>query len=246
MVDIVVGVDASTSSALALRWALEEARLHNSGVRAVLALPGGRLPSAVERAAEPSDLGDPTAAAVRVLHRLVMEATLARAHEALRPTGETSLVSSTPVGETTLVSETVVRALPADALLRASATAHMLVVGAPGHSRPRRACAGSLAVAHDVALAQHTALADESGPVGPSPTVTGAEQGGVWPHTQVKVLPLAVDGVATANTLSLAQNAQMLVVGAWDQDGRHRWTPGDLTRECVIHAPCPVAVVRPE
>ena len=145
MVDIVVGVDASTSSALALRWALEEARLHNSGVRAVLALPGGRLPSAVERAAEPSDLGDPTAAAVRVLHRLVMEATLARAHEALRPTGETSLVSSTPVGETTLVSETVVRALPADALLRASATAHMLVVGAPGHSRPRRACAGSLA-----------------------------------------------------------------------------------------------------
>jgi len=238
MVDIVVGVDASTSSALALRWALEEARLHNSGVRAVLALPGGRLPSAVERAAEPSDLGDPTAAAVRVLHRLVMEATLARAHEALRPTGETSLVSSTPVGETTLVSETVVRALPADALLRASATAHMLVVGAPGHSRPRRACAGSLAevcarqarvpvvVAHDVALAQHTALADESGPVGPSPTVTGAEQGGVWPHTQVKVLPLAVDGVATANTLSLAQNAQMLVVGAWDQDGPTGGRPG--------------------
>ncbi|MCK9925962.1 universal stress protein [Frankia sp. Mgl5] len=63
---------------------------------------------------------------------------------------------------------------------------------------------------------------------------------------EVTVLPLAVDGVPAASLLRLARDAQLLVVGGRDTSAfgpRPLRAPG---RDAVIHAPCPVVVVRPE
>ncbi|MEX5707681.1 universal stress protein [Parafrankia sp. FMc6] len=63
---------------------------------------------------------------------------------------------------------------------------------------------------------------------------------------EVTLLPLAVDGVPAASLLRLARDAQILVVGGREASmfsPRPLRAPG---RDAVIHAPCPVVIVRPE
>lgn len=123
MAEIVVGVDGSPAAAVALRWAVQEARLRDLTVRAVLAWDAAGEPRAVFRAAMPANhaaLGD---AAAAVLHSAV-------------------LAVEVPYG--VHVREQVVEGRPAASLAWAAADAEMLVVGTRGHSPLKRHIPGSV------------------------------------------------------------------------------------------------------
>ncbi|OAA25665.1 universal stress protein UspA-like protein [Frankia sp. EI5c] len=283
LTEIVVGVNGSAASLPALRWALDEARLHGAGVRAVLASAGPGVPPEVA-----TTTGNPARA---LLHRAV--------EEALR--GEDQ-------AEPVPITELIVQDHPGHTLVGMSAEARMLVVGAPSHSRHRRVVAGSLAevcvraarvpvvVAHDLDLPRPR----DPRPVlvgvdGTAPSVAAVRRAtreawlrGVplvmanarprWPRvpdsfprswqtsrdlriseeildycaaesrqvtTEVSLRPLADDDAAPASLLRLAREAQLLVVGGREGWAGGSWRPGSPARECVIHAPCPVMVVRP-
>ncbi|WP_322770501.1 universal stress protein [Frankia sp. Cr1] len=124
MKDIVVGMDLSEDAGTALRWAVDEARLHGAGVRAVFAWSADRCPKEVREHAASSRAEHIEAAAEELLHagiERVLDAT-----------------------ERKIVTESVVTADPVDALLDAVPAAGMLVVGARGAGRLRRAVIGSV------------------------------------------------------------------------------------------------------
>jgi nucleotide-binding universal stress UspA family protein len=118
---VVVGVDGSRHGREAFRWALREARLHGARIRAVhawtippLTLPGS-TPATFEHVSE-----ELASSAAQVLH------------DAAELAGD----AAADVG----VEQVVVKGQAAEALLRASAEADLLVVGSRGH----RPLAGTL------------------------------------------------------------------------------------------------------
>jgi nucleotide-binding universal stress UspA family protein len=133
---IVVGADGSDESQRALRWAIEEARLRNSTVRAVMAwdyppLLGAADPFFVGAAPEPPMI-DP-----RDLEQ-VARTRLAEAVEAV-------------TDEPDLVSHEFVQGQAADCLLEAAKEAELLVVGSRGHGGFTELLLGSVSQA----CAQH-------------------------------------------------------------------------------------------
>ncbi|WP_242605680.1 universal stress protein [Frankia sp. Cppng1_Ct_nod] len=122
--DIVVGIDASADAELALRWALTDAGLTGTRIRAVLAWgPGGR-PRVVDDISPSIGVDDLERAALQVLH------------DAVRRTPACDLAVD--------VVERTVYDAPSDALVEESRDALMLVVGARGLARMRRMFVGSV------------------------------------------------------------------------------------------------------
>jgi nucleotide-binding universal stress UspA family protein len=131
-VAIVVGVDGSAESRQALRWAVEEARLRVTGVRALIAweyppLPVGADPY-MPGAGTALELIDPGALAAAARTRLA---------EAVAESGAAA-------GE---VEEVVVEGHPAHTLLEAAKDAELLVVGSRGHGGFSGALLGSVSQA---------------------------------------------------------------------------------------------------
>lgn len=153
--DIVVGLDGSPASHGALAWALAEARLRGTGVRAVLVW---RRPERSPRGYIPPELLDPQ----RLRNRA--EARLDGIVERLR--------AASP--ETPLVCEAV-EGIPEEVLVRMSETAALLVVGAPAHSSVGELVRGSVARAcvrrarcPVVVIPPHVSAAKRQAPDGPA------------------------------------------------------------------------------
>lgn len=110
---IVVGVDGSPGSVAALRWALTEAALHQTTVRAVScwSLPAMYgVDIAATSALDPNDIAGEAA---RSLHQAVTEA-----------------LAGNPAPS---LDEVVIPGLPSQVLVHESEDADMVVVGARGH-----------------------------------------------------------------------------------------------------------------
>ena len=118
---IVVGVDGSTGSRRALRWAVTEARRSGSAVEAVTAWYWDGVEGAVLAATDPGQQRDH---AERISAREV-DAVIAE------------LGSSTPI------SREVVEGHPVSVLVEASRTARLLVLGSHGYGRFHHAVLGS-------------------------------------------------------------------------------------------------------
>jgi nucleotide-binding universal stress UspA family protein len=109
---IVVGVDGSSASKVALRWALEQAERTSAEVEAVIVwTPGTAVYACVPVACPGDDLAD---AAETVLLDTLVE--VARDY-----------------GRSVPIRPRVLRGHPADELMRAARSAQLLVLGAPAH-----------------------------------------------------------------------------------------------------------------
>lgn len=120
---ILVGVDGSTGSEDALRWALREARLRGGTITALLAWGGDGLQREVHRRALRADHTDLETAASTALDQAVDRAGLSGVE----------------------VRRLVVDASPVAALEKNADGAEMIVVGSHGHGPVHRALAGSVA-----------------------------------------------------------------------------------------------------
>ncbi|MCB1031043.1 MAG: universal stress protein [Acidimicrobiales bacterium] len=103
--DILVGIDGSENSARALQWAIEEAKIRGSRVRAVLTW---------------SYMGQADSA-------LGVGTTQPDAEEALA-----DLVSATAGDDLSIIDQVTVNDLPVDGLLEQAKTASLVVVGSRG------------------------------------------------------------------------------------------------------------------
>jgi nucleotide-binding universal stress UspA family protein len=287
LADIVVGVDTSPGSGEALRWAIDDARLRGTNVRAVLAWAAAGRPEAVDATAGSPLLEDLAVAAGQVLHAAVGE------------------VVDRPAA--VKVVERIVYGSPAHALIQESFDAQLLVVGARWQSQPRRVAVGSVGdvCAHEAAVPVVVVRGKGHGRAAPRPRpiVVGVDgstpslaalswavgeaglrhvplrvlhvrlpeevlvHGSAGPALrrrrvaddilehclaecravsgEVRIEPELVEGPAAASLLDAAGQAQLLVVGARGRGGFAGLTLGSTSHQCVVRAPCPVAVVRP-
>ncbi|WP_018503569.1 universal stress protein [Parafrankia discariae] len=155
---ILVGVDGSTGSEDALRWALREARLRGRAIIALLAWGGDGLQREVHRRALRADHTDLATAASTALDQAVDRAGLAEAE----------------------VSRLVVDASPVAALEENSADVEMIVVGSHGHGPVHRALAGSVAqgVVNHARVPVVVVRGATEGPPAPRPVIVGVDGSG--------------------------------------------------------------------
>lgn len=134
MVGIVVGLDGSAGSTAALRWAIDDARLRGSDVRAVLAWAAPDRPDEVNVSAQSPLLEDLAVAARRLLHQTVRGVSA----EAVSPE------AGSPEVRAVRVVERAVYSTAAHALLQESLDADLLVVGTRTRQLRRYVIAGSV------------------------------------------------------------------------------------------------------
>ncbi|MCK9874946.1 universal stress protein [Frankia sp. Ag45/Mut15] len=141
--DIVVGVDGSAGSRVALDWALAEARRHSCTVRAVIGIGSGTpepiWPHSADEVAEQ---------AAHLLHRSVTEAIAAAPAAAAATstpvaTARVAAAASVAVAPVAVVEE-VVDQPGAQALLTVGHDARMIVVGARGRGLLHRLRVGAV------------------------------------------------------------------------------------------------------
>src|SRR5262249_27944845 len=123
--DVVVGVDGSESSEVALRWAMGDASLRGRSVTAVLAWAPDGIPRPVREQAAADDPGALTDAAADMLERSVTRV-------------------GQPAGAGVDVRRVVVQADAATALVDQAAKASTLVVGKRSHGPVQRLLTGSV------------------------------------------------------------------------------------------------------
>jgi nucleotide-binding universal stress UspA family protein len=119
---IVVGVDGSPGSRLALRWALAEANGSGADLEAVTVWTWDGLEGPMLAATDPS----------------------AQREHADRISAHELQTAVTEVGAPARVSRTVVEGHPVRELIKASRCARLLVLGSHGHGRLHRAVLGSI------------------------------------------------------------------------------------------------------
>jgi nucleotide-binding universal stress UspA family protein len=122
---IVVGVDESEAGAAALRFALAEAAVRDTWVRAV---------AAYDVPMRPSRYGDELAERIRADNQAEVAGSVARAHKAAR----------TELGSSVTVEEVVVEGRPAETILSHAGDAQLIVVGRQGKGLVRRVLLGSV------------------------------------------------------------------------------------------------------
>jgi nucleotide-binding universal stress UspA family protein len=134
---IVVAVDGSASSRAALDWALAEAALRGSSVRAVHAweIPGLGTGEAPWALIPPGSYVDVSSDAIETA-----------AKEALDHEVDDALARA---GSKVVVERTIVEGVPADSVIDASSDAELIVVGTRGHGAVATLVLGS--VSHQIA-----------------------------------------------------------------------------------------------
>ncbi|MCM3882337.1 universal stress protein [Frankia sp. R82] len=281
---ILVGIDGSTGSEAALRWAYTTAQLEHRPVTALLGWTADGLPRGVYQAAVNADYLGLTKAAEQTLHRTVARVPM----------------PDPPVE----LHQVVVEQDPVDALVNEAKNAAMTVIGTRGSGFVHRVLAGS--VAHQL-LHEHTGpvvvVRDTNDPAAPDrrPIVVGVDGSDPclaavrWAadqaternvplylinayraymtpfappvdyltslrqsseqlladiitvdfddDTDLDIHPIAVDDSPSRALLLAAQDAQLLVVGTRGRGGFTELVLGSTAHQCVLHAPCPVAVL---
>ncbi|CAO5177641.1 Universal stress protein UspA-like protein [Frankia sp. AiPs1] len=281
---ILVGIDGSTGSEAALRWAYTTAQLEHQPVTALLGWTADGLPRPVYQAAVNADHLGLTKAAEQTLH-----GTIARVP-----------VPDPPVE----LHQVVVERDPVEALIHEARNATMTVIGTSGSGFAHRVLAGSVA---QQLLHQHTGpvvvVRGDDEPVNPDqrPIVVGvdgsdpscaavrwaadqaaardvplylinayrvhiapfappmeyfaslhqgAEQlltdtvtANIDDDSDLEIHRIAADDSPSRALLHAAQDAQLLVVGTRGRGGFAELVLGSTAHQCVLHAPCPVAVV---
>jgi nucleotide-binding universal stress UspA family protein len=206
---IVTGVDGSAASLDAVRWAARAARLHGLPLEIVHALDCSAL----------------LAGGVAPPPEEMLDALRARAHRSLRTAQELAAAQGVSGAATRLEPDRA-----AQALIGASRTAALLVVGGSGHGRCAGPVAGSVAGSVAAAVGTHgycdTVVVrgdtwDEPGAAG-RPVVTGVDGG----EASARVL-------ATAFAEARARRAPLVVLHAWADDPA---PPADLDHRSVTDA----------
>jgi nucleotide-binding universal stress UspA family protein len=256
MDSIVVGIDGSAGSAEALRWAVEEARLHGARVVA-LRCWGGRDHLSRE------GWDDERAAAEQ------------------RATAElAALVEGAVPEDADLVEQRTMDARPEWGLLEVGADADLLVVGARGATGLKGLVVGSVSqqVVHHahvpVAVVRHTRW-----PVAPRRVVAGVDgspssrralafaveearcrgaaldavhawsehgrTGAADGEQAARVDQVVVPGSPGPAIVDVAAGAELVVVGSRGLGGFKELLLGSVGQHVAHHAPCPVIVVRP-
>jgi nucleotide-binding universal stress UspA family protein len=121
--NLVVGVDGSEGSRLALRWALKEAQYRGVAVKAVASWHWQGFDESLLETSGPQTARDHT----RAMLDDIVDAVLAEG-----------------TGTPPTISREVVEGYPAEVLVQAAADADLLVIGSHGHSRLRHATLGSV------------------------------------------------------------------------------------------------------
>lgn len=295
MSELVVGIDGSACSVVALEWAVAEARLRKEDVRAVLAWAIEGRPVQVDATAGREE-SNAEAAAAALLHDTIAPVAArnpdVKIHERLlyQPpvaglVQDAEYASMLVVGARGLgpLRRMLVGSVSASCALEADAP--VVVVrspGAPDQVSPAGGETGAVlpvlvgidgSKASLVALAWaaeeaalrgtalhviHTwmvpALAYGSGYYGPplrpieeaaQAVLDDAVTDALGTEPIVPVTAKLVEGHAARALIEAAADASLLVVGARGHGGFAGLTLGSTGHQCVVHAPGPVAVIRP-
>jgi nucleotide-binding universal stress UspA family protein len=282
--EILVGIDGSSGSASALRWAYATAHLEDRPVTALLGWTADGLPRPVFQAATRAGYPGLMEAAALTLDRVIAQVP--------RPDPPVEL------------RRLVVAEEPARALADEARNAAMTVIGPRASSIPHRVLAGSMA--HRLLHCHTSPVIVVHGPVAGSldhrPIVVGVDGSAPsssavrWALTQaserqaplhlvhaysiyftppgpptvdfypslrrnaerlladvvaaevgdradVELHQIAVDEFPSRGLLHAARDAQLLVVGTRGRGGFAELILGSTAHQCVLHAPCPVAVL---